>query len=68
MKAKPKLEQSTKEEQIREALNAPGKRRQPAMQTRNTIFTTTMPFSTRLSEYQFQLKGEIPEVWRDSYQ
>ena len=38
------------EEQIREALKKPGRRRRPAMQTRNTIFTTKMPFVTILSQ------------------
>ena len=38
------------DEQIREALKKPGRRRRPAMQTRNTIFTTKMPFVTILSQ------------------
>jgi len=33
------------EEQMREALNNTGKVRQPAMQTRNTISTMTIPFA-----------------------
>jgi hypothetical protein len=38
------------EEQILEALIRTGARRQPAMQTPNTIFTRTMPFVIILSQ------------------
>ena len=50
MTPKPHLEQSMQEEQIREALNSTGTRRQPAMPTRNTIFTMTMPSVIILSQ------------------
>jgi hypothetical protein len=50
MTPKPHLEQSMQEEQIREALDTHWRASAPAMQTRNTIFTMTMPFVIILSQ------------------
>ena len=54
MKPKPHLEQSLEQPRKRNKYVKPwistGTRQQPAMQTRNTIFTITMPFAIILSQ------------------